>query len=566
MSSSTQSTSRFQIVSDTPGTWVLALDDLSVTFTGVIHDRGCVRVTVRVHRAGQPVFSEKVNLTSSQSRKKFLKEAQRVAGAEIPEGALLAVEEVVHRSGGRPVREQVDGCGDFSGKVPATFAEVQALVEEYLLVDDRDLLAVLLASVAAHRLGVDPVWLLLVGPSSSGKTEFLRLVGCVRGVYPLSDLTPRTLASGLVVPGGDPSLLASLKDEILVVKDMTTVLSLKPDDRQAILAQLREVYDGSFVKAWGTGKKLTWKGRLGFLAGVTEVIDKHHGVMAILGQRFVLLRLRQPARTRVGRRALDNIRKPGAADLLAGAIGAFIQQLPTDSPDASEAVQDRLVQIADIVTRARSAVERGGYKHELDYAPEPEMPGRFARQLASLVRGLALLDRRTEINDDDLRIVARVGLDCIPPVRLLALRELAGHEEDLATSAVAQQVEYSTSTVRRALEDLQALGMVTCTQGGAGVASKWRLKDEYRVVLGTIIDSGDGRERGDGAPSARQDPPPAPGEAAKCSPTVPPDARARMRDSGFADDVVGAMGAKGVAEYLAGQDAGNAVDPTRPLV
>ena len=65
--------------------------------------------------------------------------------------------------------------------------------------------------------------------------------------------------------------LARLKDEILVLKDFTTVLQRHREERQKILAQLREIYDGRFDKVWGTGRELHWRGRLGFLAGVAEI-------------------------------------------------------------------------------------------------------------------------------------------------------------------------------------------------------------------------------------------------------------------------------------------------------
>ena len=71
--------------------------------------------------------------------------------------------------------------------------------------------------------------------------------------------------------------------QILVFKDFTIVLEMSRDKRQAVLAQFREIYDGKFDKVWGNGQELHWEGRLGFVAGVTPAIDKHHAVMAILG-------------------------------------------------------------------------------------------------------------------------------------------------------------------------------------------------------------------------------------------------------------------------------------------
>src|SRR5262249_10425450 len=156
--------------------------------------------------------------------------------------------------------------------------------------------------VAAHRLGGEPVWLLIVGPPSSAKTEMLGFLAELPEVESLSELTARTFASGLTGPN-DPSLLARLKTELLIFKDFTSVLELHREERQRALAQLREIYDGRFDKTWGTGKVFHWQGRLGFLAACTPVIDRHYSVMSILGQRFVLLRLRGLDRHATARRA-----------------------------------------------------------------------------------------------------------------------------------------------------------------------------------------------------------------------------------------------------------------------
>src|SRR5262249_36853310 len=144
--------------------------------------------------------------------------------------------------------------------------------------------------------------------------------------YPLSELTPKTFASGLEIPGGsDPSLLCRLTKEILIFKDFTTVLQMRHEDQQAILAQLREIYDGRYDKTWGTGRELHWEGRLGFVAGVTPIIDKHQAVMSVLGERFVLFRVILPDRKRLGLRALKcREREHEMRDDLARAMGGFL--------------------------------------------------------------------------------------------------------------------------------------------------------------------------------------------------------------------------------------------------
>src|SRR5262245_44034538 len=125
-------------------------------------------------------------------------------------------------------------------------------VNEYLLIEDKDVLPLLLAAVAAHWIDGSPVWLMLVAPPSSAKTELITLLLGLKHVYFLSDLSPNTLASGFNVSAGtrEPSLLDRLTNNVLAIKEFTTILSRRAEARAEILAQLREVYDGVFSKAW----------------------------------------------------------------------------------------------------------------------------------------------------------------------------------------------------------------------------------------------------------------------------------------------------------------------------
>jgi DeoR-like helix-turn-helix domain len=153
-----------------------------------------------------------------------------------------------------------------------------------------------------------------------------------------------------------------------------------------------------------------------------------------------------------------------------------------------ECLEKRLIHLADFVTRCRSGIVRDGYRAELIYAPEPEMPMRFVKQLFELLRGVVLVLGRQEAAAEDMDRVARVALDSIPAVRRMVLREIAEVEPGtyLKTTAIAQQAQYSTATVRRALEDLQALGVMEVLKGGEGKSDSWRAMENWTPALNTL--------------------------------------------------------------------------------
>jgi DeoR-like helix-turn-helix domain len=148
-----------------------------------------------------------------------------------------------------------------------------------------------------------------------------------------------------------------------------------------------------------------------------------------------------------------------------------------------------LIHLADLVTRCRSGVVRDGYRRELEYAPEPEMRARFVKQMFELLRGVAQVLGHQEAITEDMDRVARVALDCIPAVRRVVLRAVADKtavNETLNTSQVVQAVQYASATVRRALEDLQALGILAVEKGGQGKADVWHPRSEWREALDTL--------------------------------------------------------------------------------
>src|SRR5262245_25451753 len=212
-----------------------------------------------------------------------------------------------------------------------TFEDVKKIIDKYLLLPDGGLVVeVLLSAVIANRMTGDPFWLFLVNPPSGVKTELIRALNAVDDIHPLSDLTPQTFASGFDSKKTQPSLLLRLNNHILTLKDFTTILTMHRDKRGEILAQLREIYDGHYKKEFGNGKTVDWTGKLGLIAGVTQVIDTYSSVSQVLGERFVYFRVKSEPGVSVAKRAVDN---QGAEETmrkaLRGAIAGFLKALDT---------------------------------------------------------------------------------------------------------------------------------------------------------------------------------------------------------------------------------------------
>lgn len=337
----------------------------------------------------------------------------------------------------------------------------------WLYLPDPGVLYVALATVAANRpSGSDPIWLLLVGGSSSVKTEIINSLGKLDEVTPASDLTKQSLLSGVpkkeVESGASGGLLKEIGEYgIVTLKDFGTVLSMRPDQRAEVLAALREIYDGSWKRHLGTGggKTLQWAGKLGLIGGVTSVIDRHHVVIESLGSRFLLYRVeidnraKQSEAARRHRRDAKDMREE-----LSDAVVSFMSSLKLPSRDSlSDADGKRLDTLADFVTLARSPVERETYSSkEIEFIPDAEGPARFVNQIASLLEGL----RRVGVSEPEAwRLIRAVAFGSMPTQRRRLIEHLAS-ERETTTKKAAVVLGLPTTTARRTLEDLTAHSVV----------------------------------------------------------------------------------------------------------
>ncbi len=180
-----------------------------------------------------------------------------------------------------------------------------------------------------------------------------------------------------------------------------------------MLAALREVYDGDWTRHVGTdgGRTLHWSGKVGLVAGCTPTIDRHSAVMGAMGERFVLLRLPHVDAHEQGRRALAHA---GSETKMRTELGEAVASLFAHQDTAPEPVErdaERLVSLAALVVRCRSAVERDGYTREVELIPESEAPTRLVVVLDRLLAGLRSLgvDAKTA-----WRVIGTAALDSIP--------------------------------------------------------------------------------------------------------------------------------------------------------
>jgi hypothetical protein len=132
-------------------------------------------------------------------------------------------------------------------------SHAKEIASKWLKLRDTDIVDIVLGVIAANKAPGDPVWLLIVGAPSSGKSEILRGLFECEGIHSLGGFTANTFASGY--EKGQVGLLETLpKETTLIVKDFGTLLTMRHEDKAMALQQLREIYDGEYKKEYGNGK------------------------------------------------------------------------------------------------------------------------------------------------------------------------------------------------------------------------------------------------------------------------------------------------------------------------
>jgi hypothetical protein len=342
---------------------------------------------------------------------------------------------------------------------------------------------VALATVVANRMEGDPLWLFLVAPPSGGKTEVIRSLDDVSDVFPLSSLSAQTFASGFEKRGAETSLLPKLDGKTIVMKDFGTVLTMYREKKAEILAQLREIYDGSFAKEWGNGKSLKWNGKVGLLAGVTGIIDREYSLNQILGERFLLYRLkRAPARALARAALAQRQREADQRRALRLVVAEFLDQLPLVPAELPPAITEALAALAEFAALARSPVffdARG----EVELVPEPEAPGRLAKQLALLAQALSSVRHESVVSADTYLTVYQVAHDTMPAQRRLTLDVLLNPPRpEPTTTDVAEATHYPTQTARRHLQELAAVRLIDRLPEGQGRPDRWTASKTLREL------------------------------------------------------------------------------------
>ncbi|MCI0526564.1 MAG: hypothetical protein L0Y56_03805 [Nitrospira sp.] len=262
------------------------------------------------------------------------------------------------------------------------------------------------------------------------------------------------------------------------------MLSKHEKERAAIMGQLRVLHDGDMQRESGVDKEQQWKGRVTIIAGVTPVLEREVEVLRELGERFLHVRWHRADSLATGRKAIEQLsQNEDKVSAEAQARIAAIVDPPTlpPLPPIPEKINEPLCNVAELGAQLRTGVVRDRYGNQpIMEVPEPEGVAGLAKGLARLLQCHAALFRR-EIDPSDMRLARRVLFDSIRYPRLKVFRSLPQDGTPLSEAETIRLCEMPRSTVRRHLEDLEAIGAVQPIHDG--VENMHKLTEKFVTLV-----------------------------------------------------------------------------------
>jgi hypothetical protein len=306
-----------------------------------------------------------------------------------------------------------------------------------------DLLETALAVAAslpiAIRDGAPPVWLLCVGVPSSDKTECVSAMKLTPEVYFLDTLTENSFITGYLDSAGNHAndLLPELKGKCLVVKDYTTLFSMKDETIKKILGDMQSIYDGTFSKFTGTRGLVSYESAFSHLGCITPLaLSSHHRYMAMIGSRFLFYRtlpLTQAQQNEGFDKIWNTEVRREKVELFRNMTSGFLHELLSQEPPKfieSTEQREEINTLAQLLSRGRAVITTRKTMYEKDGKQIPiyevdeiqtEEPFRAALQLRSLCRALAWVHGRNHITAHEMELLRRVVLSTMPVDRASVL-------------------------------------------------------------------------------------------------------------------------------------------------
>lgn len=365
-------------------------------------------------------------------------------------------------------------------------ATIKEEFAKYIIIKDRWAVDIILATLIGNALiPRDPVWTMIVAPSSGGKTTLIAPSTGVPHVYFVDDLTEKTLLSGYKVKGKESSLLKIIGSGIMAFSDFTSILTKNPNSRGEILTQLKLVYDRKITKYTGTGGT-AWEGKIGFIGAATPDIYYHLESGRSMGERFLYYWLEQPTDEEITTKQQEtNLSSKDITDIMSPFYAGYCQAirdyivtygLPPLSVTPEQ--RKRVQRAAIFCVNGKATVHTNFKTGKVDQIPNKAGVGRDSKVFDALMHTLQVMDAyetgnwAMPLSDERIQLIEKCAYSSINRERRKILETLSIDGSAMSSSQIGatKGLGLEKESVEMYLAPLHAVGLV---QKKAGNPHKW---------------------------------------------------------------------------------------------
>ena len=375
-------------------------------------------------------------------------------------------------------------------------SDIKKKWSEFIVLKDHRALDVIFATLIGNMiLDRDPIWLLLIAPSSGGKSTLLAPCVDIKQTFFVDDLTEKTLLSGYKAGGKDNSLLKTIGSGVMIFSDFTAILAKNPNSRGEILSQLKLVYDRKVTKYTGTGK-IYWDGKIGVLAAATPDIYYHLESGRSMGERFIYYWMDVPtdneitqkqSTTHISANEMTNIMKGYYSEYF-DEVQAWVKKHGEPTLKMTDQQRERVRRASMFCVAGKATVHTNFKSGKVDQIPHKAGVGRDYKSFEAILLGLQVMhcietgDPKAEVQDWHIDIIDKCAYSSINRERRAILEILANTSKSLSASEIgaSRGLGLEREGVEVYLNPLFAVGLIKRNVESAN-KFKWFIEDEENI-------------------------------------------------------------------------------------